>query len=234
MVKLFRVLVRDRDRQVAYYHPGVGTLADPGLRTPLAKKLSVILGGAFGYGLTRNIEGAYAYLMEHYEEGDRIFIFGFSRGAYTARALAAFINECGLLEKGCQNLIPYAMNLFKQRAPAPDQLDDADAAGEAAALGESEELKARKAEFFRLRSMFKSTYARKFVKPNFKASAQDPNPFHYKVDIAFLGLWDTVKFYGWLWNPVIVRREQGQNPRALTVRHALALDERRKLFQQMH
>ena len=51
--------------------------------------------------------------MEEYQEGDNVLLFGFSRGAYTASVLAGFIHCCGLLEKGCQNLIPYAMKLYK-------------------------------------------------------------------------------------------------------------------------
>jgi len=112
VVKLFRVIERSAG-QIAYYDPGVGTLADPDYRMPLAKKINKGFGLAFGSGLTENVEQAYSYLMDHYEQGDRLFLFGFSRGAYTARVLAGFIHCCGLLEAGCQNLIPYAMKLYK-------------------------------------------------------------------------------------------------------------------------
>ena len=112
VVKLFRVIQRDAS-QIAYYDPGVGTLADPDFKTPIGKKFSKLLGLGFGRGLTRNVEQAYSFLMDHYEQGDRLFLFGFSRGAYTARVLAGFLHSCGLLEPGCQNLIPYAMKLYK-------------------------------------------------------------------------------------------------------------------------
>ena len=59
-----------------------------------------VLGGIFGDGLTRNIRRAYEWLIDNYNEGDDIFIFGFSRGAYTARSLAGFIARLGLLEPG--------------------------------------------------------------------------------------------------------------------------------------
>lgn len=114
VVKLFRTIVRNPD-QVAYYDAGVGTLADPQYKTPLAKRLSKWLGLGLGFGLMKNVEQAYSYLMEHYEEDDRIFLFGFSRGAYTARVLAGFINACGLLESGNQSLIPYAVKLYRSR-----------------------------------------------------------------------------------------------------------------------
>jgi uncharacterized protein (DUF2235 family) len=112
VVKLFRVIERDAS-QVAYYDPGVGTLADPAYKIPVAKKINKLLGLAFGRGLSRNVVKAYSFLMDHFKQGDRLFLFGFSRGAYAARVLAGFIHSCGLLEPGCQNLIPYAMKLYK-------------------------------------------------------------------------------------------------------------------------
>ncbi len=114
VVKLFRVIKRDAS-QMAYYDPGVGTLADPAYKTPVVKKINKLLGLAFGRGLTRNVMEAYSFLMDHYEQGDRLFLIGFSRGAYTARVLAGFIHCFGLLEPGCQNLIPYAMKLYKAK-----------------------------------------------------------------------------------------------------------------------
>jgi uncharacterized protein (DUF2235 family) len=55
-------------------------------------------GGAFGYGLSQNVRLGYRWLMEHYDPGDEIFVFGFSRGAFTARSLAGVIARCGLLK----------------------------------------------------------------------------------------------------------------------------------------
>lgn len=75
--------------QISYYNQGVGTLF--GQR---------FMGGAFGYGLDAEVIKAYEWLVENYCLGDQIFIFGFSRGAYTARALSGLISECGLLVAG--------------------------------------------------------------------------------------------------------------------------------------
>jgi uncharacterized protein (DUF2235 family) len=58
------------------------------------------IGGAFGQGLDENIRSAYEWLVENYNAGDEIFIFGFSRGAYTARALAGLIAIDGILKAG--------------------------------------------------------------------------------------------------------------------------------------
>jgi uncharacterized protein (DUF2235 family) len=113
VVKFFRAVVRDGVNQVAYYDPGVGTLSAPGLISKPAKAISKAMGLAFGIGLTGHIQDAYRYLMERYVLGDQVFLFGFSRGAYTVRALASLLHVCGLLERGSENLIPYASQLLK-------------------------------------------------------------------------------------------------------------------------
>ena len=76
-------------RQIAFYDDGVGTSGFTPLR---------LLGGAFGWGLSRNVRQLYENLCRHYRPGDRIYIFGFSRGAFTARVLADFISSCGILD----------------------------------------------------------------------------------------------------------------------------------------
>ena len=72
---------------VAYYHPGVGTMGATNALTVAGKVWTQVRGLAFGYGLSENIADAYRYLMQTFQPDDRLFIFGFSRGAYTARAL---------------------------------------------------------------------------------------------------------------------------------------------------
>ena len=75
-------------KQITYYDDGVGTDSI---------KLLRLLGGAFGWGLKRNILQAYAFLAMNYNEGDKVFLFGFSRGAFTVRSLAGLIGRCGLI-----------------------------------------------------------------------------------------------------------------------------------------
>jgi uncharacterized protein (DUF2235 family) len=113
VVKLFQILSREPRTQVAFYGSGVGTMAAPEALSTFMKKATWICGLAFGYGLQRNVSDAYAYLMEHYEEGDQVFLFGFSRGSYTARALAGLLHKCGLLERGANNQISYAYRIFQ-------------------------------------------------------------------------------------------------------------------------
>lgn len=113
VVKLYSSLAID-ECQLAYYHPGVGTMGNPNARNRLAKKWSVIKGLAFGASLQANIADAYRYLMNTYADGDRIFLFGFSRGAYTARALASLLHVYGLLCAGNEGLIPYILRLYSK------------------------------------------------------------------------------------------------------------------------
>lgn len=114
VVKLVEVLERGSPNQLVFYDPGVGTLGANIVATQTATYIMRLLGLAFAYGITKNIEDAYAFLMNVYEEGDRVFIFGLSRGAYTARALAGMLHKCGLLRKGNRNLIQYAARMYRE------------------------------------------------------------------------------------------------------------------------
>jgi len=100
VVKLYDVMLKQAGRQVAYYHPGVGTMGAKNALSTLGKAWTKVRGLAFGYGLSENIADAYQFLMHNYELGDQIFIFGFSRGAYTARALCGMLQMFGLLNRG--------------------------------------------------------------------------------------------------------------------------------------
>jgi uncharacterized protein (DUF2235 family) len=73
--------------QRAFYDEGVGT-----------KWYYKLAGGAFGFGLGGNVRAGYQWLTQNYNKGDEIYLFGFSRGAFTARALAGVIANCGLLK----------------------------------------------------------------------------------------------------------------------------------------
>jgi uncharacterized protein (DUF2235 family) len=115
VIKLFSVLRRNSPDQVLYYHPGVGTKGSMEVPTYLgliAQKINKWHAFAYGYGMISNLANAYSFLMQNYNHGDKVFIFGFSRGAFTARTLCSFIYEFGLLENGNDSLIEYAMSLF--------------------------------------------------------------------------------------------------------------------------
>lgn len=117
IVKLYEALEKKPSAQAAFYDPGVGTRSAPGMFTTAAKNLSRLAGLAFANGLIENVEDAYRYLMEQYDEGDKVYLFGFSRGAFTVRALAGLLHRCGLLQRGSENLIPYATKMYMRNAP---------------------------------------------------------------------------------------------------------------------
>jgi len=77
-----------------------------------------VIGGVTGSGIQKNIVDAYRYLVENYAEGDRIYLFGFSRGAYTVRAVCGLINNCGILRRPDAQLIAQAWKIYK--SPSKD------------------------------------------------------------------------------------------------------------------
>jgi len=97
---LFAPAGTDGREQRAYYSTGLGT-----------KFGEIVRGGMFGRGIDTAITSAYEWLVENYETNDEVFIFGFSRGAYTARSLSGFILKCGLLRRGA----PLGVNQLYKR-----------------------------------------------------------------------------------------------------------------------
>jgi uncharacterized protein (DUF2235 family) len=118
VVKLYSTLIIDGKTQIGYYHPGVGTMGAPTASNPFTKFWTRVAGLAFGMGLLANVGDAYRYLMNTYEVGDQIFLFGFSRGAYTARALAGVLHMFGLLYPGNDGLIPYILRMYAKKTRA--------------------------------------------------------------------------------------------------------------------
>ncbi len=112
VVHLFSMLVHDPATQLTYYHPGLGTMPAPGAWTRFSQGLSQLLGQAIGRGLKEDVRDAYVFLMQHYEPGDRVFLFGFSRGAYTARVVAGMLHMFGLIRPGNEPLVPYAVRML--------------------------------------------------------------------------------------------------------------------------
>jgi uncharacterized protein (DUF2235 family)/mono/diheme cytochrome c family protein len=115
-VKLYWTLSA-QDKQIAYYHPGVGTMGSRNALSAVGKWWTKVRGLAFGYGFSDNIADVYSFLMGEFTPSDQIFIFGFSRGAYTARALCGLLHMFGLLTPGNEALIPYALRLYKSNDP---------------------------------------------------------------------------------------------------------------------
>lgn len=108
----FARAIRPRDdsgmEQVVFYDWGIGSYHDE------------LRAGCTGYGLEKNVMDGYRFLVHNYEPGDDIYLFGFSRGAYTARSLAGMINNCSILQKRHADRIPAAFKLYKTRKHKPN------------------------------------------------------------------------------------------------------------------
>ena len=126
VVKLYTALKIDNE-QVGYYHPGVGTMGAPTATHVWSREWSKIKGLAFGAGFRDNVLDAYRYLMEVYDDNggggneDQVYLFGFSRGAYTVRALAGLLNGYGLLCRGNEGHLPYAWRMYTAQHDERDQ-----------------------------------------------------------------------------------------------------------------
>jgi uncharacterized protein (DUF2235 family) len=94
--------------QVVHYEAGVGT-----------RRFERLRGGAFGFGLSRNVLACYRFLVENYDPGDELFFFGFSRGAYTARSTVGLVRNAGILRRQHLDRIEEAYGLY--RAPAEEK-----------------------------------------------------------------------------------------------------------------
>lgn len=190
VLKLFRIATKD-ERQIVYYGAGIGTIGSSDAWARVRQATKSVFSLATGYGLDDDILAAYGHLCRHWREGDRIFLFGFSRGAYTARAVAGLVHLIGLIPPEQLNLAGYGLRAFKQ---ASDQNDFT-------------------------------------VAWNFARVVRSR-----RAVISFLGVWDTVA------SVLVPRRDRiipqlltlphtKTNPSVAVFRHAMAIDERRRMFR---
>ena len=219
VLKFYRCLRktdRTSPRQMVFYDPGVGTLARPNPWRKLAQDFTAILGLATGYGLDDKVLQSYLFLVRHYEPGDQIFLFGFSRGAYTVRVLAGLLHKVGLISPEQANLAGSGLTSYKQFSSDGQQGQGFDASALTDAADADGPLAASKydqaAQFARI------------------TSTRWPL-------VRFVGVWDTVA-------SVIVPRPDRlywpsfeelaytlQNPSVQTFRQAISIDERRAMFR---
>src|SRR5210317_2630955 len=101
LARAIKPIANDGSPQQVFYDWGVGSYSDP------------VIGGATGKGLNKNIMDDYRYIVQNYSHGDEIFLFGFSRGAYTIRSLCGLINNCGILKRPEARLIEAAFDYYK-------------------------------------------------------------------------------------------------------------------------
>ena len=194
--------------QVIHYDEGVGTGA-----------LDEVRGGLFGTGLIDNVREAYRFLIFNYDPGDEIYVFGFSRGAYSARTFVGFIRHVGPLRRLHVGRIDEALALYEHRQQGKDGADGA---------------------LRRFRADFSDTVCigaadddwRCENKPGYTAGAAP------QLRVRYLGVWDTVgalgvpevlPFSGWL-NREYDFHDPSLDAFVENARHAVALDEQRELF----
>jgi uncharacterized protein (DUF2235 family) len=208
--RLFQTLDLTNSRQVAVYDDGVGTSSF----VPLA-----MLGGAFGWGLKRNVLDLYTFLCRNYEPGAKIYAFGFSRGAYTIRVLLGFVAH--------QGLVPYTSEAELQRM-APQ-------AYRAYRRARFHSITHVETPLRWLRHAAIAVWDRVRGRRSYDVADNLPAP-----PIEFVGLWDTVAAYGlpieemtrgvsqWIWPLELPDRRLG--PKVERACHALSLDDERTTF----
>ena len=212
---------QDPKEQIAFYDDGVGTEQI---------KLLKVLGGMFGAGLTRNVKELYTSLCRVYEPGDEIFLFGFSRGAFTVRTLAGLIGCCGVIDT----------------RPKDDH-------GLEKTLTETELKKRVNKAYSRFRQHFRRKASKWllqfFGRPTAERAAAEfrrdfcvNDSVHARdgrVSIKFMGVWDTVAAVGtpvdeltevlnFLWPFKFPNLKLGQYVKKAC--HALAIDDERRTF----
>jgi T6SS, Phospholipase effector Tle1-like, catalytic domain len=236
--------------QVACYDDGVGTSSFK----PLA-----LIGGAFGVGLRRNVLRLYRFLCEHYDPGDRIYCFGFSRGAFTIRVLVGMISQQGIIKTRptmpvagatagpvVQGPTPHAPSgTVAVDATAPSAAHDFPFGAELARLIRWAYRDFRK-QFNQTGGLVTLARALRDVtfggtERLFRHEAYDKSKNHAVQHIEFVGLWDTVDAYGlpvdeltagvdrWVWP--LSMPELKLSPKVKRACHVLALDDERNTFQ---
>jgi uncharacterized protein (DUF2235 family) len=116
IVQLVYMLKKDDQReQMVYYQSGIGTYINhkaTSIWTPISQKISKVMDEAVAWDLSSHTKGGYEFLMENYHAGDKICIFGFSRGAYTARSVAGMLTKVGLLPPGNREQVKFAYKMY--------------------------------------------------------------------------------------------------------------------------
>ncbi|KDR86028.1 hypothetical protein GALMADRAFT_399158 [Galerina marginata CBS 339.88] len=115
IVNFFTMLKKDDpEQQMVYYQAGIGTYTVPQIAKPMMAKLHRLMDAMVGVHLDAHVMGGYEFLMQNYKAGDKIFLFGFSRGAYTARALAGMLHKVGLLPRDNHQQVPFAYKMYSR------------------------------------------------------------------------------------------------------------------------
>jgi uncharacterized protein (DUF2235 family) len=221
VLRLFEHLsAQDHGHQLLYYDPGVGgpdSMPSTGAMDWLSRRWERVLGLASGRGVFDNIQQAYAFLMQHWRPGDQIWVFGFSRGAFTARCIAGMVHLFGILRPEHETLLPTLMRVYFSKE------------GEHSAR-DSERRRRRFSEnMLGVQVRAGSVRGRQVVAQQVRDSFTTPEG--REAWVHFVGAWDTVESVGL---PGFSLHMPGastvRDHRFHHVRHALALDEHRWTF----
>jgi uncharacterized protein (DUF2235 family) len=215
-VHALKQLLAESNDQIVEYFPGVGT-NEPREEggSFVGRGLNKVLGGATGFGLGKKVKEAYQFIARNYKDGDEIYLFGFSRGAYTARSVAGMIRKCGIVQNPTNRAVRKAFRLYRRGGVDnhPDR--------------------------FHIRE------ARAKMSPDFATSTKDQEtrkggkvPL---VNIAYVGVWDTVGqrgipeqllgVFAKVWNQFYAFHDTDLSSLVRAARHAVAVDERRVFYQ---
>jgi hypothetical protein len=209
----------DPAKQVAIYDDGVGTQSF---------KPKALLGGAMGIGLAANVRELYAFLCRTYEPGDRIFGFGFSRGAFTIRTLIGFVTRFGILKHdplsgdvALRRKVRLLYRLYRKIHSG----GGADPAFAAMVAGVRDAMPWNR------------------LPPEYFADGKPAEKYFHSPEIQFLGLWDTVDAYGFPtdemregWDKFVWRlsmRNRDLSAKVKRAVHALCLDDERNTFHPL-
>ncbi|KAG8971916.1 hypothetical protein FRB90_010364, partial [Tulasnella sp. 427] len=120
LLRLFEALEKNTPaEQLVYYQPGIGTYVRAEAPwAPWIRDVSKSVDKGFAWYIGTHITGGYKFLMQHYTKGDRVCLFGFSRGAYTARCLAGMLHKVGLLPRSNMEQVEFAYSLYENTDPA--------------------------------------------------------------------------------------------------------------------
>ena len=207
VLQLFEQLATQNDAsQLLYYDPGVGApdgLPSIGIGDWISRKWERLSGLASGRGVFENIGMAYQFLANHYQPGDQIFLFGFSRGAFTVRCVAGMINLFGLVRSEHAVLLPTLLRVYFAKV-STDGIESGQAPGSAPLT--------RGEVAAQIRESFTSVAGR-------------------HAEVHFVGVWDTVASVGL--PPFSLQISSSATIKGKCFRHvrqALSLDEHRWPF----
>ncbi len=222
-------------QQIAFHDDGVGTSRG---------RLLKLLGGAFGFGLSRNVRRLYLRLVKNFEPGDHVYLFGFSRGAFTVRTLAAMIVNCGIVDKS-----PYNSD-----AELRDRVDEAYRVYRGNERAVLERAWRFVTGLFGAKRMsvdeFREAYALQCPRELYEDLPDGEVGYNFPeteerrhAPVRFLGVWDTVDAVGFpireiadFWNTVVYRfkfPDVKLSPWISVARHALAIDDERHTFHPL-